>query len=175
MSNDHHHLEDFFGEPKEPLRNSIKNGNSLAQRLRLLPKVLSVHERYLIGALLAVVIVSVVALPFTIYRHFTTTLPADGGTFSEGLVGQPRHINPLLAQTNNPDRDISALVYSGLLTYNSSGQLVPDLAKSYDISPDGLNYTIYLKQNAQWSDGKPVTAEDVVYTIQTAQTADYSS
>ena len=136
MSNDHHHLEDFFGEPKEPLRNSIKNGNSLAQRLRLLPKVLSVRERYLIGALLAVIIVSVVALPFTIYRHFTTALPADGGSFSEGLVGQPRHINPLLAQTNDPDRDISALVYSGLLKYNSSGQLVPDLAKSYDISAD---------------------------------------
>src|SRR3989344_640574 len=175
MSNDHHHLEDFFGEPKEPLRNSIKNGNSLAQRLRLLPKVLSARERYLIGALLAVIVVSVIALPFTIYRHLTLAMPTDGGSFNEGLGGQPRHINPLLAQTNDPDRDISALVYSGLLKYNSSGQLVPDLAKSYDISADGLNYTIYLKANATWSDGQAVTTDDVIYTIQTAQNADYLS
>ncbi len=185
MSNDHQHLEDFFGlkpgsetdqqPPKEPLRHSIKKGPGFSESVRLLPKVLSTRERYMIGVLLAVMIGAVISLPFTIYHHFTTALAANGGTLTEGIVGQPRHINPLLAQTNDPDRDLSELVYSSLLKYNSEGKLVPDLAKSYEVSPDGLNYTIYLKSNAIWSDGQAVTTDDVVYTIQTAQNGDYSS
>ena len=185
MSNDHHHLEDFFGlkpdsngsQPptKEPLRNTVKKGPGLWERLRLLPKVLSVRERYIIGALLLVIAGSLISFPFTIYRHYTDTIPAQGGMFIEGLIGQPRRINPLLAQTNDTDRDLSSLIYSSLLKYNDEGKLVPDLAKSYEISADQLNYTIYLKPNAFWHDGQAVTIDDIVYTIQTAQNADYGS
>ncbi|OGN16635.1 MAG: hypothetical protein A3C88_02225, partial [Candidatus Yanofskybacteria bacterium RIFCSPHIGHO2_02_FULL_50_12] len=84
-------------------------------------------------------------------------------------------INPLLSQANDADRDLVSLIYSGLLQYNEEGKLVPDLAKSYEVSSDGLNYTIYLKENATWHDTKPVTADDIVYTIQTAQNQDYGS
>ncbi|OGN27086.1 MAG: hypothetical protein A2941_00085 [Candidatus Yanofskybacteria bacterium RIFCSPLOWO2_01_FULL_49_17] len=185
---DHQHLEDFFGlkpesedpdknqKKKEPLREAIKkNGPSVIGHVWLLPKVLSLRERYLIGILALVIIASVIALPFTIYYHLTTAIPANGGSFAEGLVGQPRYINPLLSQTNDADRDISGLIYSGLLKYNAGGQLIPDLAKSYELSPDGLNYTIYLKSDAVWSDGQPVTTDDVIYTIQTIQNIDYGS
>ncbi len=183
MQNDQHPLEDFFGlkqesspkPKKEPFKNIIQRRTRLIDQLRLLPKVLSKKERYWILAFLIIIIGSLASIPFTTFNHFTSAMPAYGGSFSEGIVGQPRRINPLLAQNNDPDRDISSLVYSGLLKHNSEGKLVPDLAKSYEISGDGLNYTVYLKENVLWHDGQKLSADDVIYTIQTAQNADYGS
>jgi len=180
MSNDHHSLDDFFGlkpEPPAPKESPIgRLRNRFADsRLRLLPKVLSKRERYALLVLILVIIGSIIAVPFTTISHFTRPAPEYGGTLIEGSVGQPRRINPLLSQANDADRDLVSLIYSGLLQYNEEGKLVPDLAKSYEVSSDGLNYTIYLKENATWHDTKPVTADDIVYTIQTAQNQDYGS
>ena len=183
MQNDQHPLEDFFGlkqdsqnQPKkEPFHAVLRRRATWGDQIRLLPKVLSKRERYFLLTFILIIIGSLIAIPFTTYTHFTNPAPEYGGSFSEGLVGQPRHINPLLAQTNDPDRDLSSLIYSGLLKHNEAGKLVPDLAKSYEISSDGLNYTFYLKDNAMWQDGQKVTADDVVYTIATAQNADYAS
>ena len=196
MQNDQHPLEDFFGlkqdssvepgsaQPNDLTRRSgdkkhfehiFRRRAGWVDQLRLLPKVLSKRERYWILTFILIIIGSVVAIPFTTYTHFTNPVASYGDSFSEGVIGQPRHINPLLAQTNDPDRDLSSLIYSGLLKYNETGKLIPDLAKSYEISSDGLNYTIYLKDNILWHDGQKLTADDVVYTIQTAQNADYSS
>ncbi len=187
MQNDRHPLEDFFGlkqdsptepkpdQPKEHNKNILRRHYGWLDQLRLLPKVLSKRERYWILTFLLIIAGSVIAIPFTAYNHFTKPIASYGGSFSEGIVGQPRHINPLLAQTNDPDRDLASLIYSGLLKHNEAGQLVPDLAKSYEISSDGLNYTVYLKDNILWQDGERLTADDVVYTIQTAQNADYGS
>ena len=183
MQNDQHPLEDFFGlkqdtnnQPKkEPLHAVLRRRATWGDQFRLLPKVLSKRERYLLLTFVIIIAASIIAIPFTTYTHFTTPAPDYGGSFSEGFIGQPRHINPLLAQINDPDRDLSSLIYSGLLKHNEDGKLVPDLAKSYEISSDGLNYTFYLKDNATWQDGQPVTADDIVYTITTAQNADYAS
>ena len=195
MQNDQHPLEDFFGlkqdsssesksgQPNDAdnsddngrFRHIFRRRHTWTDQLRLLPKVLSKRERYWILTFLLIIAGSVIAIPFTTYNHFTNPVASYGGSFSEGIVGQPRHINPLLSQSNDPDRDLSSLIYSGLLKHNENGKLVPDLAKSYEISSDGLNYTIYLKENVLWHDGQKLTADDVVYTIQTAQNGDYSS
>ncbi len=177
MVNDPQHLEDFFGlkQDSQSVRNILRRRTQWGDHIRLLPKVLSKRERYLILTFLFIIAGSIIALPFTAYNHFTNPAAAYGGSFSEGIVGQPRRINPLLAQTNDTDRDLSNLIYSGLLKHNEAGKLVPDLAKSYEISSDGLNYTVYLKENAVWQDGEKLTADDVVYTIETAQNADYAS
>jgi len=119
-------------------------------------------------------VIPILAIPFSTYSHFTKVLPDYGGSFREGIVGEPRFINPLLAQSD-ADRDLVRLVYSGLLKYNEGGKLVPDMAKSYEISQDELSYTVYLKDKVLWHDGAPVTADDVVFTIQLAQNSDYGS
>lgn len=62
-----------------------------------------------------------------------------------------------------------------MLKYDSSGKLIPSLAESYSIAPDGLSYTFKLNKNATWHDGQPVTADDVVFTINTIQNSDYGS
>ena len=59
-------------------------------------------------------------------------------------------------------------VFSGLVTLNTSLQVTPDLAERWDVSEDGKTYTFYLRHNAKFHDGKPVTAEDVKYSFERA-------
>ena len=182
MFKDDSQLDDFFGlksndqerPEKENLKEIISEKLGLA-KIRLLPKVLSKKERLLIIGFLLIVAGSLLSIPFTVFYHYTKPLPAYGGSFSEGIVGEPHYINPLLSQNNDVDRDLVSLVFSSLMKYNEEGKLIPDLAKSYEISSDGLNYTIYLKEGAKWHDGALVTANDVMFTIQTAQNPDYGS
>lgn len=104
----------------------------------------------------------------------TTKVPARGGTYIEGVVGTPRFVNPLLA-ISEADRDLSSMVYSGLLRRNPDGTLVPDLAESYEMSEDKKTYTVAIKNDARFHDGKPVTADDVVFTVREAQTPEVKS
>ncbi len=96
------------------------------------------------------------------------TQPAHGGTLTEGDVGSPRFINPLLALSDT-DQDLTALTYAGLMGIGPNNTVVPVLADSYIVSPDGKTYQFTLKKNLVFSDGSPLTADDVVYTIQKAQ------
>ncbi|KKT28540.1 MAG: Extracellular solute-binding protein family 5 [Candidatus Yanofskybacteria bacterium GW2011_GWA1_44_21] len=177
MRKDDNQLDDFFGlkpelpekRPKESRFKKIKS------KIKLIPKVLSKKERYVIFLLLILMAGAVISIPFTTYNRFTTAQAEYGGSFTEGVIGEPRHINPLLSQTNDADRDLVSLIYSGLLKYNENGKLIPALAKSYEISSDGLNYTVYLKPNAVWHDGRAVTAGDIIFTVNAAQNPDYGS
>lgn len=182
IKRDENQLEDFFSLKPDNKETKSKEGlkdillkNIEGNKLRLIPKVLSKKERYLVLAFALIIVGSVVAIPFVSFYHFTNATPDNGGSFTEGIIGEPRHINPLLSQINDADRDLASLIYSGLMKYNEDGKLIPDIAKSYEVSSDGLNYTIYLRENSFWHDGKPVTADDVIFTVQTAQNPDYGS
>ncbi len=138
-----------------------------------MPRVLSQRERYLTLIFSLIALVSLIAIPYETYRHFTKEAPAPGGTLTEGIVGNPRYVNPLLAQ--DADKDLVGLIYSGLTKYDKNGKLIPSLAESYSISSDNLSYTFKLKKNVKWHDGEPVTAGDVIFTISTVQNPDYGS
>lgn len=138
-------------------------------------KVLTKKERI---ALLIFFVVSVVSLSFlstSFYINNTLVAPAYGGAYTEGVVGQPRFINPLYGETNDVDRTLIDLVFSGLMAYDKDGNLIKDLAESYEISDDGKTYTFILKNNVLWHDRKPLTADDVLFTIKTIQNSDYKS
>ncbi len=96
------------------------------------------------------------------------TVPSYGGSLTEGIVGSPRFVNPLLA-LSDADRDVTSLVYGGLMRENGEGKLVPALAENYEISPDGLTYTFVIRASAEFSDGSPVTADDVAFTVEKAK------
>lgn len=98
-------------------------------------------------------------------NYFLTEVPIDKGALTEGVIGTPRFINPLLA-ISDADRDMVALIYSGLTRANNQGDLIPDLTEKFTISEDGLVYTFILKPNLVWHDGTPVTSDDVVFTIE---------
>ncbi|MEK7493525.1 MAG: ABC transporter substrate-binding protein [Patescibacteria group bacterium] len=140
-----------------------------------MPRVLTAKERYGTLGLCVLVVAFGVAWVWAGYIESTDAIPARGGTYSEALVGEPQFINPLLLGINDTDKDIAALVYSGLMKYDTNGNIVPDLAERYEISQDGKEYTFSLRRNAEWHDGGTVTADDVVFTFSAILDPDYGS
>ena len=122
--------------------------------------------------LLGVVLVGIL-LTYLAINYTTVLRPGHGGTYVEGIAGSPHYLNPLLSGYNDADRDICALVFSGLTRLNGRGEAEPDLARGWDVTLDGLSYTFYLRSNAYWHDGTPLTADDVVFTIGLLQDPDF--
>lgn len=116
-------------------------------------------------SLVVLSIILVVILLAKINSTFMVSVPVSGGTITEGIIGVPTLVNPVGAITD-ADKDLTALVYSGLMRKDEYGEIIPDLASSYEISPDGKNYTFILKDDARFHDGEKVTADDVVFTIE---------
>lgn len=137
-------------------------------RLHARLAALSAGDRLLFYVLAGILAFSVLLGLYAIERSLLVTVPAYGGTLVEGEVGSPRFINPLLA-ISDADRDLGALAYAGLMGLAGDGSLTPVLAESYTESPDGKTYTFTIRDSAKFSDGTPVTAADVVFTVQKAQ------
>jgi len=154
--------------------NLNKQGFSLKQ-LKLLPKFLSIQEKRLINGLMGVIVICLILLGGNFYFKNSTLVPDYGGSYTEGLVGIPQYINPVLASYNDVDRDLTSLIFNGLLKINNEGALVPDLAEQYQISPDRKVYTFKLKEDIKWHDGQPLTADDVIFTVTNIQDPEWQS
>lgn len=144
------------------------------RKLLYLPHILSHKEKRLLLITAFAVAIAGGGLLARTYLYFTHPAPAVGGSYTEGVIGTPRSINPLYI-SRDADRDIAHLIFSGLLGYDGTGSITYDLAERYDIAPDGKTYTLYLRKNALWHDGEPVTADDVVFTIKRIQDPQYKS
>lgn len=129
---------------------------------------LSFLERVFMFVLFALLIGSTLTMLVEIKNIFSVEVPSPGGTLSEGIVGTPRFINPVIARSD-ADKDLVALIYSGLMRQDASGALIPDLAESYTVSRDGLTYTFILRDDVSFHDGTQITATDVVYTVRQIQ------
>ena len=99
------------------------------------------------------------------YQQSQTPIGKFGGSFVNSTIGEgPKTFNPFNSK-DATSATLSGIMYDGLLATDPiSGQPVPKLAKSFNISPDGKTYTIKLRKGIKWSDGKPITADDVVFT-----------
>jgi oligopeptide transport system substrate-binding protein len=114
--------------------------------------------RTLLGILAVfAVALSAVALTFSSTREPPAELRIANGT-------EPKSLDPQLI-TGNIEAHIADALFEGLARYDSKTlEPVPGVAASWDISPDGLNYTFHLREDARWSDGHPLTASDFVYS-----------
>lgn len=128
----------------------------------------TIKEQTIFLFFISLLIISSLGLLWNVSQTFMVKVPAKGGSMTEGVIGAPYFINPLFA-SSDADKDITALVYSGLMRATDRGTLIPDIAKKYSISEDGLKYKFTLKDDAVWQDGKPITADDIIFTIQKAQ------
>lgn len=124
---------------------------------------------------MAVVIAAFVFWVGYLFLNLTKAVPQKGGEYTEGIIGQPMYINPLLSQTSEADSDLAQIIFSGLLKYDGQGKLAPDLAESYEISDDRKVYTFRVKKNIKWHDGEPLTAGDIFFTIHAVQDPMYKS
>jgi peptide/nickel transport system substrate-binding protein len=145
-----------------------KNSNTFASKIISLYKAFRPTEKLVFSIAFAVFAISIISIFSKVNDMYSVELPTYGGTYTEGIVGYARFINPLLGYTD-ADKDMIGLVYSGLLKPTPEGRLVADLAKSWEVSDDGLTYTFTLKDGLTFQDGKPLTTDDIEFTITKAQ------
>src|SRR2546430_3315448 len=98
--------------------------------------------------------------------------PVTGGQVVEAVAGTAGPLNPLFEQEAN-EKDIDSLVYQGLTTVGAHQQVVGQLAKGWKVSENGLTYTFDLRSGVHWADGRPFTADDVMFTFNVLQSPDY--
>ena len=91
-----------------------------------------------------------------------------GGEIISSTIGEgPKTFNPFNAN-DNTSAQLAGIMYDGLFTTDPyDGSIIPKLAKSIEILPDKKTYIVHLRHGIRWSDGKEITADDVVYTYGT--------
>lgn len=92
--------------------------------------------------------------------------PAYGDSLVEGSIGEPSTLIPILA-SDSASHSVAALIYNGLVKYDKNLNLTGDLAERWEVSPDGLTITFFLRKGVKWHDGRELTAGDILYTYKT--------
>ena len=99
----------------------------------------------------------------------TPSLGKHGGRFVFGITGNPRTFNAMMANETSTTDITDHHLFTFLVHYdNAKQQVVPMIAKSWDVSPDGLSWTFHLRRGAKFSDGHPITSADIVFSAQVA-------
>lgn len=124
----------------------------------------------LLVLLSGIVVVQSRALSFY-YQDFK---PAPGGIYTEGIIGTFTNANPLYS-VGGVDKTVAQLVFGSLFKFDENNQLVGDLAGSWSVDDTGRRYTVVLRDNIYWHDGRAVTADDVLFTYRLIQTPDAKS
>ncbi|VAW43119.1 Oligopeptide ABC transporter, periplasmic oligopeptide-binding protein OppA (TC 3.A.1.5.1) [hydrothermal vent metagenome] len=103
----------------------------------------------------------------------STRVPASGGVFSEGIVGVPQWLNPLLSDNFPVDRELGNLLFDGLIQYDHAGRFIPALAESWTVREDGRSIQFTLRNDIIWHDGQPITSADVAFSYGLLQDDDF--
>lgn len=113
----------------------------------------------------SIFLLSGLTLLWKVSTAYMIEIPTRGGTLIEGVVGNPRFINPILA-ISEADKNLTSIIYSGLLRITPKGEIKNDLAEEVTISDNRKIYTVRINENARFHDDTPVLADDVIFTIQ---------
>src|SRR3989344_4265637 len=125
---------------------------------------LSKKERLVLYSALAIFSISALTYGGLIYKTKTYVIPTPGGTYREGIVGQPSFVNPIIPTTET-DRAISRLLFASL----------EEMAESIKSSTDGKTWNVRLYDNILWHDGTKLTADDIVFTVDVIHNPDSRS
>ncbi|MFA4941387.1 MAG: ABC transporter substrate-binding protein, partial [Patescibacteria group bacterium] len=145
------------------------------KQIKYIGRFLSPKEAKIIKLCFAVIFINVIFLGYNFWQNHIQTVPIAGGEYTEGLVGTPKHINPIYASTNDVDNDISQLIFSSLFKHGINGELTNDLALEYFVSEDNRTYTISLREDAKWNNGEKLTADDIIFTFDAINNSQYKS
>jgi len=96
--------------------------------------------------------------------NYSIETGANGGTYAEATLGPVNTLNPLYASTSS-ELAASRLIFSSLLSYDTTGHLGMDTAKSLTVNAEGTTYTVKLRDDVRWHDGTKLTAQDVAFTV----------
>lgn len=120
---------------------------------------------------MALVAIAILLLAQQPLLNAFTGEPGQGGIYIEGLVGSIGRLNPILDWSNPADQDVNRLIFSGLVRFDARGNPQPDLAESWGVSVDGLQYNFVLRDGLTFHDGQPLTAQDVAFTVELMKNA----
>ena len=130
------------------------------------------RDKFIVVALIGLLVVVSGAAVAIDRADIKTALPTYGGTYVEGVTSAAQYLNPVLAATPVDD-DVVRLVFSGLSRFKSDGSIEGDLAQAFSTSDDGKVWTFRIRDDATWHDGRPVIADDVIYTVALLQDKAY--
>lgn len=133
-----------------------------------------VQRRIVIWTIVVFVLIGSTALQILATRMSLTKMaPTIGGTYVEGVIGPIETLNPIFVTTSG-ETAASSLLFTGLFNYDRTGTIRPQLATSIETT-DSKMYTVHLRSGVTWSDGKPFTSADVMFTIGLIQNASVQS
>lgn len=115
----------------------------------------SLKEKKVFWAAFSVAVLSLVVSGFIYADKITKALPARGGSYTEGMAGQPAFVNPILA-ASEVDKSLSRLIFSRM----------EDLTPKMELADDGRILRARLEGEILWSDGEKLTSDDIVFTVQ---------
>src|SRR5882724_7364591 len=113
------------------------------KRIRTILDTFSLRERFVFWSALGVAMIGGVVLIGFVWGNATKIVRARGGSFTEGIVGQPTYVNPVLASSET-DKELVRLLFADLKT----------IAEKIEPSSDNRTWTVRLKENLSWSDGE---------------------
>lgn len=143
-------------------------------QLKHFGSILSKKEKFFLYFAIFILLASLITWAVSYYLSSTQKTPAIGGEYTEGIVGQPLYINPIISQSNEVDSALCQLIFSSLVTYDQNGNLIDDIAQGREISDDGKKYTFHLKQGVKWHDKTDLTSQDVVFTVTLIQNQSFN-
>lgn len=108
-------------------------------------------------------------LPLLLFSFLTANIFTVSAAHAQQVLyrgngAEPETLDPQQS-TGVSESNIETDLFEGLVTYGPKSETVPGVAERWEVSPDGLVYTFYLRADAKWSNGDPVTAKDFVYSL----------
>ncbi len=131
---------------------------------KLIFSSLSSFERKLFTALFVLFLIAVASRGVIAINKNSDFVPVRGGYYKEGIVGQPTAINPVISD-KSVDQALSSLVYAD----------IKDLKSNIEVKNGAKTYILKLKEDLKWSDNKPLTSDDIIFTIKTIQNPEIQS
>lgn len=129
-----------------------------------LPHITNIRLLILEWALLAVALIMLaVTQAFWFRDSYTNDVFSSGGSYTEATYGEVNSLNPLLATTNS-EKTLSRLMYATVVTIDRSGHTNIGLAESVQTDDDGKTWKVKLREGLRWSDGEPITNNDLLFT-----------
>lgn len=122
----------------------------------------------MIRVFFVIAIISLVGITLIGQQKITSIIKTSGGSFTEGVIGAPRFLNPVLAQSQT-DKDLTQLVFGSLLHVLPNNEIDYELAENLDVSEDKKTYVLTLRKDIFFHDGNPITSDDVLFTIKQIQ------
>lgn len=153
-------LERFSNRAKKDGKKHIRE-----KLINRLPNARQVRIFILEWGLLVIAIISLaITQAFWYSQSYSAEAYVAGGTYIEGTTGAVNSLNPLFATTNS-EKALSKLMFATLTTVDYSGHIGMGLAASVTPDETGEVWTLTLRDHLTWSDGTPITLDDVLYTI----------